>query len=153
MEIDASISRNNPMPILLEPFSHEQPLCRGQNLVIIDAVQRIFTLTQTQKREVLVVDRGGDARRLLDDWLNNEFNFVVRLRGDRDLMRFYSAFSGMPDTLETKKNGMWIPVNARHLAETTLMPSPGRRLSRGANWIWQNSIGKSTNKPNAIGCP
>lgn len=122
VEIYASVSRKNPMPILLEPFSHEQPLCRGQNPVIIDAVQRIFELTD--KRGVLVIDRGGDARRLLDDWLDNKFNFVVRLRGDRDLMRFYSAFGGMADTLETQKNGMWIPVNARHLAETT--PTPHR---------------------------
>ena len=122
VEIYASVSRKNPVPILLEPFSHEQPCCRGQNPVIIDAVQRIFELTD--KRGVLVVDRGGDARKLLDDWLDNEFNFVVRLRGDRDLMRFYSAFGGLADTFETQRNGVWIRVNARHLAETT--PTPHR---------------------------
>ena len=126
VELYASVSRKNPVPILLEPFSHEQPLCRGQNPVILDAVQRIFELTQ--KRGVLVVDRGGDARRLLDDWLDHEFNFVVRLRGDRDLMRFYSAFGGMADTLETKMNGVWIPVNARHLAETTPTPHHAWRI-------------------------
>ena len=30
-ELYASVWRKNPVPILLEPFSHEQPFCRGQN--------------------------------------------------------------------------------------------------------------------------
>ena len=38
VEIYASVGLKNPIPILLEPFSHEQPLCRGQNPVVIDAV-------------------------------------------------------------------------------------------------------------------
>ena len=122
VELYASVSRKNPVPILLEPFSHEQPLCRGQNPVIIDAVRRVFDLTD--KRGVLVIDRGGDARTLLDDWLDNDYRFVVRLRGDRHLMRFYAAFGGSADTLETFRDGQWIPVEARTLAEQ--IPTPHR---------------------------
>jgi hypothetical protein len=31
VELYASVSRKNPVPILLEPFSHEHALCPGQN--------------------------------------------------------------------------------------------------------------------------
>ena len=122
VELYASVSRKNPVPILLEPFSHAQPFCRGQNPVIIDAVRNVFELTD--RRGVLVIDRGGDAIALLGDWLDHEYRFVVRLRGDRDLMRFYSAFGGSAETLETLVHGQWVPVQARLLAEQT--PTPHR---------------------------
>lgn len=126
VELYASVSRKNPVPILLEPFSHEQPLCRGQNPVIIEAVRHVFRLTNNLG--VLVVDRGGDARALLDDWLDQEIRFVVRLRGDRDLMRFYRGLGGPTDTVEIRRNGQWVRVNARHLAETTPTPHRSWRL-------------------------
>ncbi len=122
VELYASVSRKNPVPILLEPFSHEQPFCRGQNPVIIDAVRKVFDLTDG--RGVLVIDRGGDARTLLSDWLDHDYRFVVRLRGDRNLMRFYSAFGGFAETVETFRHGQWVPVQARLLAEQT--PTPHR---------------------------
>ena len=122
VELYASVSRKNPIPILLEPFSHEQPFCRGQNPVIIEAVQRVFR--QTNGRGVLVIDRGGDARTLLSDWLDQGYRFVVRLRGDRDLMLYYKALGGVADTLEVQDRGQWVRVNARHLAET--IPTPHR---------------------------
>ena len=31
---------------------------------------------------MLVIDRGGDAMSLLSDWLDQDYRFVVRLRGD-----------------------------------------------------------------------
>ena len=122
VELYASVSRKNPVPILLEPFSHEQPLCRGQNPVIIEAVRKIFGLTN--RRGVLVVDRGGDARVLLEDWLDQSLRFVVRLRGDRDLLRFYGGLGGAVTTVQTRRDGRWVRVNARHLAET--IPTPHR---------------------------
>jgi hypothetical protein len=88
----ASFYPKNPVPILLEPFSHEQPLSRGQNPIIIEAVRKVFGLTDG--RAVLVMDRGGDAIRLLADWLDYDYRLVVRLRGDRDLMRCYGVFGG-----------------------------------------------------------
>ena len=122
VELYALVRRKNPVPILLEPFSHEQPLCRGQNPVIIDAVRKVFQLTN--KRGVLVIDRGGDAIVLLGDWLDHDYRFVVRLRGDRNLMRFYAAFGGSVGTVETLRGGQWVPVQARMLAEQT--PTPHR---------------------------
>jgi hypothetical protein len=120
VELYASVSRKNPVPILLEPFSHEQPFCRGQNPVVIEAVRRVFQ--HTDGRGVLVMDRGGDARAFLDDWLDHEYRFVVRLRGDRDLMRFYAASGGSAETVETLCQGQWVPVQTRLLAEQTPTP-------------------------------
>jgi hypothetical protein len=118
----ASVSRKNPVPILMEPFSHEQPFCPGQDPIILDAVRWVFELTQ--RRGVLVVDRGGDARALLEDWIDQEYHFVVRLRGDRDLLRFYEGLGGSVATVQTRRDGQWVRVEARQLAEQT--PTPHR---------------------------
>jgi hypothetical protein len=122
MELYTSVSRKNPVPILMEPFSHEQPFCPGQNPIILDAVRWAFELTD--KRGVLVVDRGGDARVLLEDWIDHDYRFVVRLRGDRDLLRFYEGFGGAVTTVQTQMEGQWVRVEARRLAEQT--PTPHR---------------------------
>jgi len=126
VELYASVSHKNPVPILLEPFSHEQPFSPGQNPVIVDAVRKIFDLTN--RRGVLVIDRGGDARTLLDDWLDHDYRFVVRLRGDRHLMRFYAALGGLAETVETLHQGQWIPIQARLLAEQTPTPHRSSRI-------------------------
>ena len=122
IELYASVSRKNPVPILMEPFSHEQPFCPGQNPIILDAARWVFELTE--KRGVLVVDRGGDARALLEDWIDQEYRFVVRLRGDRDLLRFYEGLGGAVQTVQTLREGQWVAVEARQLAEQT--PTPHR---------------------------
>jgi hypothetical protein len=122
IELYASVSQKNPVPILMEPFSHEQPFCPGQNPIILDAVRWVFELTE--KRGVLVVDRGGDARALLEDWIDQDYRFVVRLRGDRDLLGFYEGFGGAVQTVQTLREGQWVRVEARQLAEQT--PTPHR---------------------------
>jgi len=122
VEMYASVSRKNPIPILMEPFSQQQPLCPGQNPILIGAVHWVLELTE--KRGVLVVDRGGDARVLLEDWIYQGYRFVVRLRADRDLLRFYEGLGGQLTTVSTQREGQWIPVEARRLAEQT--PTPHR---------------------------
>lgn len=119
LEIYGSIGRKNPFPILLEPFSHEEPQCPGQNPIVLDAVRKIFSLSEG--RGVLVLDRGGDARVFLEDWLDHGYRFVVRLRGDRDLLRFYAVSTGFD-------NGRWIAMEARQLAERTPTPHRWSRL-------------------------
>jgi hypothetical protein len=122
VELYASVSRKNPVPILMEPFSHEQPSCPGQNPIILDAVHWVFELTE--QRGVLVMDRGGDARTLLEDWIDHDYRFVVRMRGDRDLLRYYDGFGGSVQTVQTLREGQWVRVEARQLAEQT--PTPHR---------------------------
>jgi hypothetical protein len=122
VEIYASVSKKNPIPILLEPFSHEQPQCAGQNPVVLDAVGRIFELTG--KRGVLVADRGFDGRIMFDDWLDNKFRFVVRLRGDRHLLAFCGNSDDFDASETSSDNGRWVLTEERLLADR--MPIPHR---------------------------
>jgi hypothetical protein len=45
VEAYASVGYKNPVPILLEPFSHQEPYSPGQNPVVLKAVERIFNIT------------------------------------------------------------------------------------------------------------
>ena len=128
IELYASIRRKNPIPILMHPFSHEEPLCPGQNPLIIEAVRQVFR--HTGGCGVLVIDRGGDARVLMEDWLDQRIPFVVRLRGDRDLLRFYEALGGAVDGVETCRDGQWVRVEARVLAEQIPTPHRWRFLAK-----------------------
>lgn len=110
VELYASLSRRNPVPVLLEPFSHEEPNSPGQNPVVLNAVHKIFELTDN--RGVLVVDRGFDGWVMFKDWLDNKYRFVARLVGNRHLLRFYSDC------------GQWLPSRAQYIAEQT--PTPYR---------------------------
>ena len=115
VELYASLSRKNPVPVLLEPFSHQEPYSPGQNPVVLAAVHKIFELTN--KRGVLVVDRGFDGWVMFEDWLDNKYRFVARLVGKRHLLRFYGG---------SEQSGIWqrMPVRAQQLAEQT--PTPHR---------------------------
>jgi hypothetical protein len=115
VELYACLSRKNPVPILLEPFSHEEPDSPGQNPIVLQAIHRIFELTGG--RGVLVADRGFDAGVMFEDWLDNEYRFVTRLVGNRHLLRFCSDF-------KQSQAGQWIPIKACKLAEQ--IPTPYR---------------------------
>jgi hypothetical protein len=111
LEAYASLSRKNPVPILLEPFSHQEPDSPGQNPIVLKGLDRIFRITG--KRGVLIADRGFDAGVMFEDWLNNKYRFVTRLVGKRHLLRFCGSF-------EHTKDGQWVSIQSRQLAEQTL---------------------------------
>jgi hypothetical protein len=69
LEMYASLSYKNPVPILLEPFSHQEPYSPGQNPIVLKAIHKIFELTGS--RGVMVIDRGFDAGVMFEDWLDN----------------------------------------------------------------------------------
>lgn len=110
VELYASLSHKNPVPVLLEPFSHEEPESPGQNPVVIKAIHKIFELTGNCG--VLVVDRGFDSIIMFEDWLDNKYRFVSRLVGNRHLKPVYEGFEHQ------------IPVRAEYLAEQ--IPTPYR---------------------------
>jgi Transposase DDE domain len=89
VELYASLSRKNPVPVLLEPFSHREPDSPGQNPVVINAVRKIFELTNN--RGILVADRGFDSFVMYENWLDNKYRFVVRLVGNRHLRPVYEG--------------------------------------------------------------
>lgn len=108
VELYASLSRKNPVPILLEPFSHEEPDSPGQNPVVLNAIHEIFELTDN--RGVLVVDRGLDNIIMFEDWLDNKYRFVARLVGNRHLTQVCEGLQQQ------------IPILADQLAEQTATP-------------------------------
>ena len=108
VELYASLSRKNPVPIWLEPFSHEEPDSPGQNPVVLKAVHDIFELTDN--RGVLVVDRGFDNIILFEDWLDNQYRFVARLVGNRHLTPVCEGLQ------------QHIPIRTDLLAEQTATP-------------------------------
>jgi len=115
LEMYASLSRKNPVPVLLEPFSHEEPYSPGQNPVVLKGIHKIFELTNN--RGVLVADRGFDGGVMFEDWLDNKYRFVVRLVGNRHLLRIYEGS-------EQCEPVQWLPIRADQLAEQT--PTPHR---------------------------
>jgi hypothetical protein len=115
LEIYVSLSRKNPVPVLLEPFSHEEPYSPGQNPVVLKGIHKILELTNN--RGVLVADRGFDAGVMFEDWLDNKYRFVARLVGNRHLLRSLAGF-------EQSEAGQRVPIRAEQLAEQT--PTPHR---------------------------
>jgi hypothetical protein len=115
VEAYASVGYKNPVPVLLEPFSHQEPCSPGQNPVVLKAVEKIFKTTG--KRGVLVTDRGFDAGVMFEDWLDNKYRFVVRLVGKRHLLRFIG-------TDDKNKGSQWIPIRSELLAEQTPTMNP-----------------------------
>jgi hypothetical protein len=94
LELYVSLSRRNPVPIMLEPFSHEEPCSPGQNPIVLNGVHKVFELTNN--RGVLVIDCGFDGRVMFDDWLDNKYRFVTRLVGNRHLVPVYDGLAQPP---------------------------------------------------------
>jgi hypothetical protein len=53
VELYASVSCKNPVPIMLEPFSHEEPCSPGQNPIVLNAVHKVFELTNSVNIKLL----------------------------------------------------------------------------------------------------
>lgn len=101
-------------PLLLHPYSIEDPQVQGENAMILQCVEQVYAATAGNG--VLVMDAGGDRDTLLIPWIDAKHPFVVRLRGDRHLQL---------------DNGT--RIEARLLAETLLAQAarkhPGRRTA------------------------
>ncbi len=115
VELYASLSRKNPIPVSLEPFRREESYSAGQNPIVLTSVHKIFKLTD--KRGVLVVDRRFDGWVMFEDWLDNKYRFVARLVGKWHLLRFLGGS-------EHSDAGQWLPIQAEQLAEQS--PTPHR---------------------------
>jgi hypothetical protein len=70
---------------------------------VLKAVERVFKITE--KRGVLVADRGFDSGVIFNDWLDNKYRFVVRLVGKCHLLR-------LSEPLRKIDSGQWIPIRA-----------------------------------------
>lgn len=83
-EAYAYFNRTCNVPLLLAPFSSEDPETKSENDRILQGVSQV--MAATQGRGVLVMDIGADRRTLLLPWMDERRQFVVRLKGDRNLM-------------------------------------------------------------------
>jgi hypothetical protein len=108
MEIYAYFGKGRIAPLLLEPYSVEDPQILGENPMILRSVDRV--LQATEGCGVLVMDIGADRDNLLIPWSDDQRRFVVRLKGDRHLLRDNASH-----------------VQAAHLAESLLHDQQGQR--------------------------
>ena len=71
-------------PLLLHPYSIEDPAVKGENAVILDCVDRL--MAATAGNGVLVMDAGADRDHLLLPWIERRYPFVVRVKSNRHLL-------------------------------------------------------------------
>src|SRR5438045_3861144 len=120
VELYAAWSKQRITPLLLHPYSIEDPQVKGENAVILQCVEQVYAATGG--RGVLVMDAGGDRDHLLIPWVDSRRLFVVRLRGDRHLM--------LDDQAHTR-------VEARLLADTMLAQAARKHPSGRRRIIWR----------------
>jgi len=79
MEIYASWGKGAITPLLLDPYSIDDPATISENARIMRGVRQVMEVTQG--RGVLVMDAGGERDNLLIPWLDDDRRFVVRRKG------------------------------------------------------------------------
>jgi hypothetical protein len=84
LEIYARFNKHCITPLLLHPYSCEDPAVFSENATILQGVDQV--LAATEGRGVLVMDRGGDRSELLIPWIDASRRFVVCQRGDRHVL-------------------------------------------------------------------
>lgn len=84
LEVYADLGKGRTAPLLLEPYSIEDPQVLGENAMILRGVDRVRAATEG--RGVLVMDAGADRDNLLIPWIDDQRSSVVQLKGDRHLV-------------------------------------------------------------------
>lgn len=84
LEIYAELPGKRMLPLLLRPYSIDDPAVLSENDQILQGVQEVFAAIGD--KGVLVMDIGGDRGELLVPWIDQQRRFVVRQRGDRCLL-------------------------------------------------------------------
>jgi len=118
-----------PLPLLLEPFSVEDPTTPSQNLVILAALGRLRHALAG--RGLYLFDRGFDGSEVLNALLDNEMHFIVRLRGDRHLVLESGVHQAACDIAERLStcDMWWRPASCRmeaHWVGRVPVRLPGR---------------------------
>ena len=81
VEVYARLAKKRVLPLVLHPYSVEDPVVLGENEQVLKAAAR--ARAACGGRGVLVMDIGGDRGELLGPWVRQGVPFVVRMRGDR----------------------------------------------------------------------
>jgi hypothetical protein len=110
LEVYADLGGSRVVPLLLLPYSVEDPQVLSENAMVLRGVEQVFAATGG--KGVLVMDIGGDRDAVLIPWVDDGRRFVVRLRGDRHLL--------------LDDGGTRTRVEALQLAETLLQRRHGQ---------------------------
>ena len=79
-----AVTRKETVPLVLEPFSVDDPKTPSQNIVILKTLSQLKDRLGTSG--IFTFDRGFDSGEVLNCLLDNKMRFIVRLRGDRHLV-------------------------------------------------------------------
>jgi hypothetical protein len=71
-------------PLYNRLYSQADPDFQSENLEVRKAIS--FVSTHTEKRGIWVLDRGGDRRKIIHHFLDNNLRFILRLKRDRHLL-------------------------------------------------------------------
>lgn len=82
--IGAELNKNEVLPLYQELFSQDAPDFISENAQIIKAIDMVGEYAG--RRGIWVIDRGGDRGKLFAHLLNNDYEFIVRLTGNRNLV-------------------------------------------------------------------
>lgn len=73
------------IPLFQELYSQDAPGFVSENDQILQAIQTVSKAVDG--RGIWVIDRGGDRRKLIDPLLRDNHQFIIRQRGDRNLIQ------------------------------------------------------------------
>jgi len=83
--VGAKVGSSEITPLAQTLWSQKAKDFVSENHQVLDVVDKV--LRATQKRGVLVYDRGGDRRALYKHWVSDDsIAFIIRQRGDRNLL-------------------------------------------------------------------
>ena len=77
--------RRRVLPLMQQLWSAQAPDFASENVQLLSIIDRVAGATE--RRGVYVLDRGGDRMKLYEPLLERGLRFIIRLRGDRHLVR------------------------------------------------------------------
>ena len=80
----ADVKGDSVVPLYSELYSQNSSEFISENIQIMKAVKAVNN--KVKRRGIWVMDRGGDRHFLVEAFNNENVKFVIRLRGDRDIM-------------------------------------------------------------------
>jgi len=82
--VGAEVGETALTPLYCRLFSQDGPDFQSENAEIRKAVSLVAK--HTEKRGIWVMDRGGDSRKIIDHFLNEDLAFIIRSEGKRHLV-------------------------------------------------------------------
>ncbi len=82
--LGADVKGERLIPLLTELYSQKARDFESENTQILRAIDSVRQVTKD--KGIWVIDRGGDRKRLIGKLLRHSCRFVIRLRGDRNLI-------------------------------------------------------------------